>query len=167
MEPRQLAIRSIWCSLLAALVVGVTPAAGADIQKELANCAGIAGERERLGCYDSMARHPVGGKEKLVYVRVRKNLKSEWALTREDRVDGGQNVYLRLPSHDLWVRSDEKADIAGFTELRPTFWVRCVDGRTSAFVDWGIFLNAQQMKVFFKVDGNPVVKRILKVDATR
>ncbi len=139
----------------------------ADIQKELATCAGIASERSRLQCYDALVRLPVPNKKQTTYVRVRKNLRSEWSVNIEDRPEGGRDVYLRLPSHDLWVRSDEKADVAELTDLRPTLWIRCAQGRTTAFVDWGVFLDGRGMDVYFKVDGDPVEKKFLKVDATR
>jgi len=135
--------------------------------KKLTDCAVIKQDKQRLRCYDALARYPVVGKKETYYVRIRTNMKSEWTVSSHDRDDGGRNVFLRVQSRDLWVRSDWQIDASEFAELRPTFWVQCVQGKTTAFVDWGMFLDVTSMKVFVRVDDEPMYNRTLEVDATR
>jgi type VI secretion system VasI family protein len=158
-------VKRPWLSIVPLLLLAFS--AAADVQKELSTCANIVGEKKRLDCYDTLVRREIGGKSDVVYVRVRQNLKSEWSVSVHHFDDSRRDVYMRLPSQDLWVKSNEKTDINQFAELRPTLGIQCVNRRTAAFIDWGLFLEAQRMEVFFKVDNHPVEKRYLKVDATR
>lgn len=159
--------KSLLCCLAIVLIASsFVFQANAGTQEQLAECAAIQDENKRLRCYDSFFDNRVVGKGGVTYLRVRKDMKTKWVTTTEDRPGGGKNVYIHIKSLDLWVRADSQLTSSDFSDLRPSFWIQCENGRTAAFMDLGIFLELPWIEATIRIDDQPNYKRVLKADAT-
>ena len=54
------------------------------------------------------------------------------------------------------MRTNDERDIARLEDLRPSIWLRCINGKMSGFINWGIFLDLEKAKVVFRYDDEPI-----------
>ena len=127
-------------------------------------CARINDSSKRLACYDKFAKNLSGDLLKHTYVRIKSNFKSSWELiTDRDTEGGGEILYLRLYSKQMWVKVGQNTDIDKMKSLRPSMWLRCANGIMSGLVDWGIFLDVHKAKILFRFDNEKIKKEWFQV----
>ena len=160
-SPRMLA-------LLVSLVVG---GATASLQAEAAvsKCAAINVPSLLLKCYDKLTKEREAGattraKKKSPFVLIRSDWESGWQLIAAGLTgDRWQRLNLRVYSKHFWVRSDDKRDIANVEDLRPSLWFRCINGKMSGFINWGIFLDVEKARIVFRYDDEPAQAAMVQV----
>ncbi len=127
----------------------------------VSKCATIDIPSLLLECYKQLTTEWMGkktqiDKSKSSFVLIKSDLDSGWQLNAVGRTgDRWKRLNLRLYASHFWVRSEDKRDIARVEDLRPSLWFRCINGKMSGFIDWGIFLNIEKARVVFRFDDEP------------
>lgn len=115
----------------------------ADMSKDMAKCAALSADAERLICYDSIT-------EKLGVDQLYSTNTTEigdWFIsTDKSPIDDSVNVYLSIPSQEP-VRS-------GYNTVRPTLFIRCSENKTSIFINWGLYLGLESTRMLTRFDSN-------------
>ena len=160
--------------IVAAAFVG---AVGAQtVRAEVSECVGYDDPKRLMACYSKLMVDQVdaatGAKKPRVgpYIHVKSQDDSEsgWTLTASDMgAAGWRSLSLRTYARNLWVRSEDQADAQRFEDLRPSIWLRCIDGQLSGFMDWGVFLDIERARITFRFDDEPVRAATTNVSADR
>ncbi|MBK8639464.1 MAG: hypothetical protein IPN92_14760 [Chromatiaceae bacterium] len=75
-----------------------------------------------------------------------RELQTRWNLSIDkSSLDDSTNVYMHIAANDT---------IPGTLNLpvRPKLWIRCSENTTSAFVDWDVFINIQNISMIYRID---------------
>ena len=113
-----------------------------DIKRECAKCAAIAGDAERLACFDALARSLGAGAPKAIAIAGR----GKWRVREEHSpIDDRRNVYLTL---------DAEIPIANSLgqSVTPTLWIRCSENATNVFIDFGVYLGIDETVLMTRLD---------------
>lgn len=134
----------ITASLFVLGLFAMAPAQGADISNDdIAACATVEDDAERLSCYDGLAA------EILTLSPTKAGLAiNGWSVTQEaSLIEKGQNVFMSVDANETI------PDGSGGRE-RPTLWIRCKDGTTSIYVVWDIFLGIDRTSMLHQIDSD-------------
>ena len=148
------------------LLVVYVAAAGFQAKAAKSKCAAMDHPPHLLKCYEQLAKEWLtkreqsgnrkktqSDKKKSSFILIKSDMDSGWQLAAEGLTDDGwERLNLRLYSTHFWVRSGDEQDIAHLKDLRPSLWFRCIDGRMSGFIDWGIYLDIEKAKIVFRYD---------------
>ncbi len=145
--------------------------ATANLQAKAAvsKCAAIDVPSLLIECYKQlttewMKKKTQSDQSKSSFVLIKSDLDSGWQLAATGLTnDRWERLNLRVYSKHFWVRSDDERDIAHLEDLRPSLWIRCINGKMSGFIDWGIFLDVEKAKIVFRYDDEPVRVAIVQV----
>ena len=111
------------------------------IKKEVAKCAGKKGDASRLICYDDLAKSIGVDKP-----RVTTKNKGKWVVTEsKSPIDDSLTITMMIDASDTIVNHYGQVTI-------PTLVLRCSENKTSAYVDWGMFLGTDSIKVISRID---------------
>ncbi|MDH2435597.1 type VI secretion system-associated protein TagO [Pokkaliibacter sp. MBI-7] len=128
--------------LIAAMLAGVSPLLHADEKQEIAKCAAIKGNGERLVCFDTLAEKL--GVDKNV-VTTKAIDKGKWVVrTETSPIDDSTNVFLTLEA--------ENYITSRMTTTKPTLMLRCKENSTDAFIIWGVYLGLETTEVLTRLD---------------
>lgn len=132
----------ITASLFVLGLFAMAPAHGAEISNsDIAACAALEGDIERLDCYDGLAAEIQTGISTKAGLAL-----NGWSITEEaSLVEKGKDVFMSVDSNETI------SDGAGGRE-RPTLWIRCKDGTTSVYVVWDIFLGIDRTSMLHQID---------------
>ena len=135
----------------------------------LSKCATIDIPSLLLECYKQLTTEWMGkktqiDKSKSSFVLIKSDLDSGWQLAATGLTnDRWERLNLRVYSKHFWVRSDDERDITILEDLRPSLWIRCINGKMTGFINWGIFLDVEKAKIVFRYDDEPVRVAIAQV----
>ena len=137
MRPRQLLLPLIGPIVLA------TPAQAQGEKGEIAKCAAIAGTTERLACFDALAKRLAGGGGAPRTPAT--SATGEWRVSAQTSpIDNSRNVSLVL---------DANESIPGLGgPVQPALIIRCKEGRTEAYINWGVYLGLDTTTVLTRLD---------------
>jgi len=131
------------------------------VEAAASRCVTIDSPSLLLECYRNLtkereARTNNVEQNRSPFVLIDSNLNSGWQLVAVGLSgDQWRSINLRVYSKHFWIRSDEKRDIERVSDLRPSLWFRCIDGKMSGFLDWGIFLDVEKARIVFRLDSDP------------
>ncbi len=156
--------------ILALLILSAVYGSTASLQAEAASkCVAIDVPALLLECYRNLVIEREAGaatsvKNKSPFVLIKSHLDSGWQLNAVGRTgDRWKRLNLRLYASHFWVRSEDKRDIARVEDLRPSLWFRCINGKMSGFIDWGIFLDVEKARIVFRYDDEPAQAAMVQV----
>lgn len=155
-------------SALLALSIAVGAAANLQAKAAVSECADIDDPARLLECYANLAKkreaEAARAENKSPFVLVRSDSDSGWRLSASELSgDHWRRLNLRVYAKNFWVRSDDQRKIAHLADLRPSLWFRCVNGKMSGFIDWGIFLDIEKAKIVFRYDNEPTQVAMVQV----
>ena len=112
----------------------------ADTKKEIARCAAIQGDAERVICFDELSKS-LGVDKPAVDTEVTDN----WTVNKETSpIDDSINVY---------VRAKAQKPIAGrFNTSWPTLTIRCKEAKTQVYISWNEYLGNDKIKMLTRFD---------------
>ena len=112
-----------------------------SLRKAIAKCAEIENSIRRTECYDALATR--FGLAPEVNQRA---TASKWRITiDQSKFDDSQNVYLH-------VAADESVKIGRYDTVLPDLWVRCLENKTSIFINYDHFLGSDDILVEYRID---------------
>ncbi len=168
--------RTIPLSALIAIAVAIDVMHGPPALAEVSECVSYDDPKRLMECYRKLLTGQdmsAGTPERLKvgpYILVKSEDDSEigWTLTASDMTPKGwRHLSLRTYAKNLWVRSEDQSDAQRFEDLRPSIWIRCVDGDLTGFMDWGIFLDVRNARITFRFDEEPVRAAVPHISADR
>jgi type VI secretion system protein VasI len=113
-----------------AIFAGPSTSALADIKSDIATCAVIVGDLDRLGCYDAIAK--AQGLDGPQPAAVDTTGAGKWRISRDKNpIDDSERVVLMLAADEGASRF--KAPV--------TFVARCQSKKTEAYIIWGEYLG--------------------------
>ena len=151
------------------LIVFSSTAQAAD----LSECALIENPRALLDCYERLTRQwletrPRTASHIAPFVLVEAEKKDGWQLIASGFHNGRwDRLNLRLYASRFWVRSTDKDDLARLKDLRPSLWFRCINGKMSGYIDWGIYLEVEKAQIPYRYDDEPMQAAFAPVSADR
>lgn len=145
-------MRSEFGSVGAGFIVACFLVAGQPLlaqEAEIAACATISDEGERLACFDTLAAKLAPGDPS--------EASGKWEVASQvSPIDDGTNVYLSLEAEDT------VEDLLEGT-VRPRLWLQCEEGATSAFVDWGFPIGGGQKQLTARLDREDAETAVLQI----
>ncbi len=149
--------------ILALLISLVLGGATASFQAKAAvsKCATIDVPSLLLDCYNKLMKDWKAKRSRNVkkssYKLINSDLDTSWQLSASGlKDDRWERLNLRVYAKKFWVRTNDERDIARLEDLRPSIWLRCINGKMSGFINWGIFLDLEKAKVVFRYDDEPI-----------
>ncbi len=120
-----------------------------SISEQLAQCQKVAGDTERLGCFDQV------GKPKVVDKVESSEPQSagKWG-TRSEKspIDDSSNEFVYL-SAESQIRGQFRESIT------PSLYITCREKKTELFIDWETFLGIDSTRVLTRIDAQKAVNR--------
>lgn len=134
-------LRIIAIALVLAANLHLSNIAAAGASDGLKKCAAIADTAKRIVCYDALASQygtpPKVGRDKIG---------TKWSVATEvSPITDSTDVFLQL-------RADKPIVTDVFGEAIPIFIVQCVNGKTSAAIDWGFIIGGGKTPITYRVD---------------
>jgi type VI secretion system protein VasI len=132
--------------MILGLVLAVSTVSHADAQRDVARCAAISGDAQRLTCYDELAEsmgvaEPASSASEV----------GRWNVEVEvSPIDDSRNVFLTVESESAIRNSIGRP-------VKPVLFIRCKENTTEVFIAWGVYLG---------LDSTRVLERLDKQDAT-
>ena len=128
-------------ALLLILAIGSINSSSAAEQQEIARCAAINSDGERLICFDSLSRE-LGVDRPTTQISAGEG---KWR-SRIDvsPIDDSTNVVLTLQS-EAEIRS-------GYNSSRPRLVLRCAQGTTNVFIQWDLYLGLDSTSMLTRLD---------------
>jgi type VI secretion system protein VasI len=113
----------------------------ADEKTEIAKCAANKSDAERLICFDALAKTLGVDQPK---TKVTTGI-GKWNL-QEDKspIDDTVNVYLSIISNE--------PVSSGYNTVKPSLFIRCSEGKTNVFLNWGLYLGLDETKMLTRFD---------------
>ncbi len=136
----------------------------------VSKCASIDDPNRLLECYNELSKvrsenrtHKTSTKAG-AYVHVKSDRRPGWQLYAAGlTAEGWERLNLRVHSSNMWIRADEHDDLKNLKDMRPSIWLRCIRGRMSGYIDWGIFLDVERAKIVFRFDQEPFQTALARV----
>jgi type VI secretion system protein VasI len=139
-------LKIIAIALVLAANLHLSNVAAAGASDGLKKCAAIADSAKRIVCYDALASQygttPKASRDKKG---------TKWSVATEvSPITDSTDVFLQL-------RADNTIVTDVFGEAKPTFIVQCVNGKTSAAINWGFIIGGGKTPVTYRVDSQRAV----------
>ncbi len=133
---------------LTVLITLVISIAFADTKTDIAICAAENSDATRLICYDELAKTLNVDKPKSEIFAG----KGKWAVLEEtSAIDDSKKASLFL---------DAENTISGsFKSYTPTMVLRCSENKTNAYINMGVFLGSDRIKVLTRLDKKKATKK--------
>lgn len=154
-------------------MVALAPALATPAYAEVSECVTYDDPKRLMECYrrllmekDTQQDRPRSGP--YILIKSEDDRETGWSLSASEMTPSGwRNLSLRTYAKNLWVRSEDQADAQRFEDLRPSIWIRCIDGTMSGFMDWGVFLDVRNARVAFRYDDEPVQAAVPHISEDR
>ena len=139
-------------SLYLLILILITPISNASEREEIYKCSAKKPPAERLICFDNLAKS-LGVDKPITTLTVGKG---EWiANIEKSPINDSTNVYLSVKA-DQSVRS-------GYSTETPSLFIRCSEGKTSAFINWNLYLGLDSTKMLTRLDKDPAVTKTFNI----
>lgn len=123
-----------------AILLTSVPTLAAD--REMAKCAAIEDGVKRLECFDALS-----GARGVAGPAVKHAEAGQWTLREEiSKIDDSKNVYLYVEA------MEPVSGQLGWSKVRPTLWVRCVENTTAVVFNFDRFITTGTATPTIRID---------------